>query len=977
VLVQAGHIPETSRNTIRCTFGTITVMGEYVNSTFLRCVSPPVVTHGEVNFIVTLNLQDFSEANTKYLYYANPRILQVDPPIGPSNKVLSVRLIGENFISTNYLQVRFGGVSIESPGMYLTQQALAPTTTEAIVSLPRLSHRDDMTRVPLYISNNGQNFAPEGVKTWDADESTYDDEFAMAYFIFHEQIVLKNVDPEVGMIYGGGFVSVFGYGFLNTSGLKCSFEWIGSPSVVYMSSTHIMCEVPNMLVEHSSQANGYAKLRVTLNNRDWSRTAVRYRFLGECPMGHYVQHYSAFEWTSRIMACPVGHFCESPGMSIPSPCPPGTYMPYKRQVQCQLCPKGFFCPKPRMIMPLVCRKGWVCDELGLVVPWKRCPAGYYCEEGVASRTARETLIETKRKPRPCPPGLHCLEGALSANVKPHNYSTAQACFQGFFCPPGSKTPEGAGGCPLGKYCPTPRHTGLVCPERYMCGPLPAQQEPVPCPEGTFNPFMGQWNCTVCLEGGICPRPRLRMPIPCPCGYECSERGMKRADRLCPAGLMCEEGVATTIEPMLCEMKTFDPTIDTSLDRERRKICVYGIGQTFVDVPRLLSVPKVRERFGWGGLQMSNSSGMAACCWTPDRIEAGFEEIALKYKSSDVLITRSFRRLASETKRRTEAARSLEFGAAGFDGLAMLNVTEHIWRVDFGVIYPKARALLLHYLEKLWTFQRPLPCSTGSYCNEGTCPRYFQTGVVNVDFETASSSINESRRLTETFYGAKLRRSVLFPNVSKSPSHGGSNFSQQRWKNHSGCGNGTENAAPTNCSGGVDAIMEELGGARPEHRVRVLSELKSGFKETLGALPTTMAKLPLHQLYAPGEAIALAEDVAVKQLYEQHKKLWRYPKPRFNTSLNASFNSSFNSSSNASLSSSIGSTFVVFHGPRAERRLQQTSYNAPLPANNPLAIRAPQQCMAGTFCDARAASSDGTGLCPPGKFCAPGADIPQE
>ncbi|CAE8653671.1 unnamed protein product, partial [Polarella glacialis] len=121
----------------------------------------------------------------------------------------------------------------------------------------------------------------------------------------------------------------------------------------------------------------------------------------------------------------------------------------------------------------------------------------------------------------------------------------------------------------------------------------------------------------------------------------------------------------------------------------------------------------------------------------------------------------------------------------------------------------------------------------------------------------------------------------------------------------------------------------------------------------------------------------AEDVAVKQLYEQHKKLWRYPKPRFNTSLNASFNSSFNSSSNASLSSSIGSTFVVFHGPGAERRLQQTSYNAPLPANNPLAIRAPQQCMAGTFCDARAASSDGTGLCPPGKFCAPGADIPQE
>ena len=39
---------------------------------------------------------------------------------------------------------------------------------------------------------------------------------------------LRNVDPEVGMTYGGGFVSVFGYGFLNSTGLNCSFEWIGA-----------------------------------------------------------------------------------------------------------------------------------------------------------------------------------------------------------------------------------------------------------------------------------------------------------------------------------------------------------------------------------------------------------------------------------------------------------------------------------------------------------------------------------------------------------------------------------------------------------------------------------------------------------------------------------------------------------------------------------------------------------------------------
>ena len=35
-------------------------------------------------------------------------------------------------------------------------------------------------------------------------------------------------------------------------------------------------------------------------------------------------------------------------------------------------------PRARMINPIACRRGWVCDEDGLVVPYKRCPRGYYC-----------------------------------------------------------------------------------------------------------------------------------------------------------------------------------------------------------------------------------------------------------------------------------------------------------------------------------------------------------------------------------------------------------------------------------------------------------------------------------------------------------------------------------------------------------------------------------------------------------------------
>eukprot|EP00434_Breviolum_minutum_P023701 symbB.v1.2.020906.t2/scaffold1784.1/size101483/2 len=139
--------------------------------------------------------------------------------------------------------------------------------------------------------------------------------------------------------------------------------------------------------------------------------------------------------------------------------------------------------------------------------------------------------------------------------------------------------------------------GIVCPERYMCGPYPGNTEPVACPAGSFNPWQGQWNCTVCLEGGVCPHSRMRLPLPCPCGYECRDRGTTRAQNLCPAGLMCDEGVATNIEPQLCEPKTFDIRVDTSLSREREKICVYGIGQQYVDYQRLAT--GTENRFcGW-------------------------------------------------------------------------------------------------------------------------------------------------------------------------------------------------------------------------------------------------------------------------------------------------------------------------------------------------------------------------------------------
>ncbi|CAJ1350545.1 unnamed protein product [Effrenium voratum] len=73
VLVESASVPVAADASIRCRFGTLTVPGVRVNETFLQCVSPAVVTAGEVKFEVALNQQDFVEATQKFLYYENPR----------------------------------------------------------------------------------------------------------------------------------------------------------------------------------------------------------------------------------------------------------------------------------------------------------------------------------------------------------------------------------------------------------------------------------------------------------------------------------------------------------------------------------------------------------------------------------------------------------------------------------------------------------------------------------------------------------------------------------------------------------------------------------------------------------------------------------------------------------------------------------------------------------------------------------------
>eukprot|EP01029_Cantina_marsupialis_P013337 TRINITY_DN2955_c0_g4_i10.p1 TRINITY_DN2955_c0_g4~~TRINITY_DN2955_c0_g4_i10.p1 ORF type:complete len:1670 (+),score=351.95 TRINITY_DN2955_c0_g4_i10:496-5010(+) len=537
-----------SRSEILCKFGTsgVEVSAMLLDDETLSCVSPSSESteSSTVDLFVALNGVDFLPIGHEFHFYSNFKLIRLSPNRGSpllSNRFDSnaegtpILVHGSGFVESEDLLCKVGQQI--SKARFITSAVV-----ECVVAVVHLSEQEQSRDLFVAISNNGIDFADALVFTVDLPPMVF------------------SITPNSGLFRGQIPSFVTGDNFQNSTDLACRFGQQDVPAL-YLSSQQVVCVVPSR-VGNQIEPFGSIDVEITNNGIDYSASGVEFEYISECPEGHYCSRW-------EIFAAPNGTYAEGSGNVNFTMCEPGAFQPKTQQTSCLRCPIGFYCPDFGMAAPRICKAGFVCDILGLRTPVTPCPPGHYCLEGTktsnpgdlkasgewvedpdtlmltfvpSSRTwafvdrvlpetgqsraehppSTENLPLKGERPFPCPIGYYCLPGVATPNPQVKNFSTPQKCFNGFYCPIGSTTPEGDGPCTTGHYCPDDV-TSIPCPIGHFC-PKVGNIRALECRPGTYNPLTMQSKCVLCPPGHICPGWGRTEPDICPAGFVCMEPG---------------------------------------------------------------------------------------------------------------------------------------------------------------------------------------------------------------------------------------------------------------------------------------------------------------------------------------------------------------------------------------------------------------------------------------------------------------------
>lgn len=193
---------------------------------------------------------------------------------------------------------------------------------------------------------------------------------------------VSTVSPSQSLWSGSLPIYVRGAGFVNTTGLACTF---GPTSVkaVFVSPTLLICPAPQRSSAQRFPAQTVS-VRVTLNGRDFSQTSAAFQYLGFVPPGYYAMGY-------QLLRAPNGTYVQRYGAHNFTLAEPGYFQPRAGMTAQLPCPVGYYCPDFGLSAPVLCEPGYVCDKLGLVQPRTPCPRGHFCPAGTKSDDPQDFL----------------------------------------------------------------------------------------------------------------------------------------------------------------------------------------------------------------------------------------------------------------------------------------------------------------------------------------------------------------------------------------------------------------------------------------------------------------------------------------------------------------------------------------------------------------------------------------------------------
>ena len=548
VLVEGRHF--VNNHPLRCRFGTKSSPGIFISSSHVMCTSPSQIEANDVRLEITVNGIDYTDSKVLFRYRESLVITSVSPPTAFSSIHGTKIYISATGVSHDlklfciYDHFKVDAEILDLENIVCTLPASKTGSKELKIATAGADHASFMSKPIQYE--------------------------------IHPAPKITSVYPKTGNKLGRLPLFIKGAGFVNNTNLECQFNDMKSRAF-FIRENLIVCSTPPLLNQLLTS------VRVSLGEANLaSHDSWQFEFTGNCGEGHYCG-YSSTTW--RYPA-PNGTFAPGINSLNFTLCSPGTFSPRVGLSRCLSCGVGYTCPDFGMSKPLICQPGKVCDRMGLVSPSSSCPKGHICLAGTKSRSPltsesndewvvdKETGIATENRdefhwsqrnreppatgkywvehppkqnltaeqPIPCDIGFYCREGVATTTSILGNFSTPQRCYDGFFCPRGSFTPEGSGPCKPGFYCPTPS-LAIAAPEGHHCAGV-GNTKPIECHPGTYSDSIGRSSCSLCEKGTICPEWGMVKPKLCPAGFICDTMGLSVPYKSCTPGFICLEGTTT-------------------------------------------------------------------------------------------------------------------------------------------------------------------------------------------------------------------------------------------------------------------------------------------------------------------------------------------------------------------------------------------------------------------------------------------------